>query len=142
MTPKTLKDLINVEIDPVIKLLGFIKNGSTYSKQEESFTKVIALQLSQWNTIETVSFTIECGIFFPDVYLRCFDKLPKTPKIEYCLWQYRKRIGYLKGNNDLWYELGQAIDNRATLEAIKNDINWYVRKYFDQYPTIFSFFSQ
>lgn len=139
--PELLKDLIKTQIDPTIKSLGFVKRGSTYTKIENGFSKLIVVQSSQWNSFETLSFTIECGIFFPDLYSRCFNELPQYPKIEHCLWQYRKRIGYLKGTVDTWYELKQGEDNQAILASAKNDLTWYIRRYFDQYPTLYSFFA-
>jgi hypothetical protein len=141
MAQKGLKELVKSEVDPVIKSLGFEKQSNGYTKIEDGFLKIIGLQFSQWNTTEEVSFTIECGIFFPELYLKCFDQLPKYPKVSDCFFQYRQRIGRLKGSNDEWYKLKISEDNQPILDKVRHDLNWHVRRHFEGYTSTFSFFN-
>ncbi|MBD2703322.1 DUF4304 domain-containing protein [Spirosoma sp. BT702] len=141
MAQKGIKELVKSEIEPVIKSLGFKKQSNSYVKTEEGFLKIIGLQFSQTNTSEEASFTIECGIFFPELYLKCFDELPKYPKTVDCFFQYRQRIGRLKGSHDEWYKVKVGEDNQPVLDRVRHDLTWYVRRHFERYTSTFSFFS-
>ena len=142
MTQKPLKELVKSEVEPIIKSLGFKKQSNSYIKAEDGFLKIINIQFGQSNTSEETSFTIECGIFFPELYLKCFEELPKYPKVSDCLWQYRNRIAKLKGKpTDEWYVVKAYEDNQPVLDIVRYDLRWHFRRYFERYNSVFSFFS-
>ncbi|WP_200506023.1 DUF4304 domain-containing protein [Adhaeribacter terrigena] len=124
-----------------MKSLEFVKSGNNFLRHEDGFQKTMVVQSSQWNTSEKVSFTIECGIFFPDLYLKIFpDKdLPKFPQPVHCLHQFRKRIDQIRNKGPQWYELDSNTEEDKLKKEIKWDIEWYIRKHFDQYKEIHNF---
>ncbi len=138
---EVLKVIIKEDISPIMKALGFTKHRNTFVKNEEGFQKTMIVQSSQWNTSQEVSFTIECGIFFPDMYLKIFPgkELPKYPQPVHCLHQYRKRIDAIRNRGIQWYDLKPDIDLDKLRKDIKWDIEWYVRKHFERYKEMYNF---
>jgi hypothetical protein len=99
--------LISNHIHPVLKQAGFKRKANTWNQAGDISTLVINLQSSQWNSDYAGSFTINLGVFVPQIYKICWSKdVPSFITESQCV--IRCRIGDLIGEGDVkvdhwWY---------------------------------------
>jgi hypothetical protein len=86
---------------PLVKKEGFSKSGRNFHRQSGNNWLVVNVQASQGNIGTHGKFTINLGVYLPEVSLLVSDPLRGKPKEYDCT--VRKRIGCLMpGARDHW----------------------------------------
>lgn len=89
-----LKNLIKKHVAPLLKQNGFKKKDLTWNKSKDGVVQVVDFQLSRFSSDEEEDFTINLGVFDPQLWKKCWGKEPpKFIKEEDCF--PRIRIGQL-----------------------------------------------
>lgn len=92
--------LVIDRIDNLLRPLGFHRHKATWNRRSGPFIDVIDLQISKSDDM----FTINAGVFDPEIYRQCWSEEPKgiirEPKCT-----VRARIGELAAGHDLWWDM-------------------------------------
>ena len=97
--------IVNNYISPKLKEKGFLKKRDTFFSLINDIRWVIEIQRSRWNNENEFQFTLNFGIYVPDL-MEIFLNLNEPPKIsiEHC--SISCRIGMLMNNKkDKWWKL-------------------------------------
>jgi hypothetical protein len=98
----------------LLKPLGFKKKANNFYLQLDTIGQIINVQKSAWGNKDSISFTINTGIFVPEYWFAFYnysDKgLPSYPTEPECL--IRKRIGNIRNQHDTWYDIKDRTDER------------------------------
>ena len=92
-----------------LRRAGFRKEGRTFRRVRSACTEVVNVQVSQWSSRDALSFTINLGVFFPEVQRGLEGYLALRlgqggPKEFDC--QVRTRLGALMPEaSDKWWKL-------------------------------------
>jgi hypothetical protein len=121
----------------ILRPIGFIKRGNCFYLKKTELGQLISIQKSTLFSNDKVRFTINTGIFLPE-YWRGLkynkDKtMPTFPTEVKCL--VRKRIGRLKGEKDIWYELDEESDETILINEMHLCLLNFVLPYFDKFGT-------
>jgi len=111
-----LKDIIK----PYFKEAGFKILGATFNKPEDGFIKVCNFQNSGFNSEDHVSFYLNIGIFFPNVFN---EKILKNIKPYEC--QFSLRTDLLTGANQS-YDFTLLTDFNKLKYTIQTDLTQYI----------------
>ena len=111
-----LKDIIK----PYFKEAGFKISGLTFNKVEDGFIKVFNFQNSGFNLEDNVSFYLNIGIFFPQVFS---ETVPKKIKTYEC--HFNLRSDSLTGANQS-YDINPATDFNKLKQTIQTDLTRYI----------------
>ncbi|HCG5914161.1 TPA: DUF4304 domain-containing protein [Vibrio parahaemolyticus] len=122
---KVIDTVIKMELVPFLKHSGFKKKGRNFYKECDNRIEVINVQASQWNNGQAGSFTLNIGVYYPDI-----AKLAEAPKLVGLPKEYEctlsARIGHLTSEKrDIWWE----IDSQSELSIIGADVVAKVRQY-------------
>lgn len=119
-----LKDLIQKHVAPLLQQYGFKKKELVWNRLNGRIVQVVDFQLSRFCSNNEEDFTINLGVFDPQVWKKCWAKEPpKFIKEEDCF--PRVRIGQLlngfsEESTDRWWscsektnedELGREIES-------------------------------
>ena len=129
--------VVKLHIAPLFKARGFKKKGNNFYKAFPQIGWHFNIQKSQWSSKDHISFTFNCGIFVPEIYLKNFDfekDIPLFPNEYDCL--VRERIGMLFGTHDYWYDLEASTDLEKLKTTIAEHINRYVFPFYEKHTTI------
>jgi len=66
---KALSASLSLLHKTVLKPVGFLKKGATFSRQHTTHTELFNIQSSQWNGPWGRSFYVNCGLVFADLPL-------------------------------------------------------------------------
>jgi hypothetical protein len=118
----------------ILKPLGFKKKANNFYLNLDTIGQIINIQKSSYGNKDSISFTINTGIFVPEYWLAFYnysDKgLPEYPTEPECL--IRKRIGNLRNQHDTWYDIDERIDEQQIIEEMKNNLTNFILPYFDR----------
>ena len=115
------KELINKDIVALLKQYGFKKQNLTWNRSLNGITQVINFQLSSYNNENIQQFTINLGVFYPQLWrINKGEKIPKFITEFDCF--PRERIGYIKNNKDLWWTINNETDVIELSKEIKKVI--------------------
>ncbi|RZJ97395.1 MAG: DUF4304 domain-containing protein, partial [Flavobacterium sp.] len=128
------RDKIFKEIfKPAFKMKGFSISGTTFKKQEESFSKIFNFQSSGFNLDDSVSFYLNIGLLFPIWFDIRNESPPKSAKIYDC--QFRIRTDSVTGRNQM-YSLTSNTNFEEFESLIKSDLEKYILPFFDKYSSL------
>ena len=118
-----INDLIKEHVAPLLKRHGFKKKDMTWNKSVNGFTQVINFQVSTYSDDQEESFTINLGLFSPEVWKVCWQKEPpKFIKEDDCFPRIRasQLFGKLsQESTDHWWRCSQGSnDNDLSNEVI------------------------
>ena len=92
---------------PILRGAGYRKEQRTFRRASPECVQVVNVQLSQWGSRTSQQFTVNLGVFFPEVhealagYLQV--RIGQAGPTEYQC-QIRQRLGMLMpGNRDVWW---------------------------------------
>lgn len=124
-------DKIIKEIHTLLKPLGFNKKALNFYRLENGFHQLINIQKSIYNSADEIGFTMEICI---DIAKEGDSPFPS--KFDLAI---RERIGSIKEDSDIWYELNGYTDIfkrkeafEHTKQAILNDIKTVALPFFDK----------
>jgi hypothetical protein len=107
---KLIDEVIREGVHPLLRAEGFTRRHRTWNRAKGDFTQVVNIQASMWNYGEKGSFTLNLGVFSPEVWTIAEEiPLPQFVKEEQCT--VRSRVGLLmEGQYDLWWDVDGATD--------------------------------
>jgi hypothetical protein len=121
---KEFDDIIKRTVVPFFKRLGFKRNGNGFNKSTNDISQVVNIQKSQWNHVDSVSFTFNVGFFNADIFKENWGKdVPKFIREYDC--QVSFRLGHLTKQTDYWYELNEQI----TVQDLENEMKDHLDNY-------------
>ena len=116
----------------ILKPLGFKKKGNNFYSYKNGIGHIINLQKSYYYSKDHIHFTINTGIFLPEFwssFYNYFNKpIPDFPTEPECV--LRKRIGQLRNENDLWYDITEDGDENGLITEMKKNLNQYILPHF------------
>ncbi len=126
MTPKQIIDKAIAPLATTLKKLGFRKLGRRFYKDVGESRVFLEVQASQWNRKGCLSsFTINLGIFVPEVLHKTNQEVIERPKsLHKCTWQ--ERIGNTTpAKKDVWWE----IESEKSLQEVSTSMLKIVSEY-------------
>jgi len=119
-TEELFKQITNECISTPLKKIGFKKDVSNYSRDFPSFSQIINIQKSRWNTSEEIQFVLNIG-FYNSKYHSELSKLPepKKPKEYDCFVRFR--LNKLTHNKDYWYSIKNSMECSNLKAEIENN---------------------
>jgi len=107
---KAIDQCIGLQLGPVLKKEGFRKSGRTFHRSFDLGTQVVNIQANRWNQGGAGSFTVNLGIYFPDIHRLAEMIVPRAlPGEADCT--LRQRLGILMpSGSDYWWELDPGSD--------------------------------
>ncbi|MDP3393074.1 DUF4304 domain-containing protein [Sediminibacterium sp.] len=118
----------------ILKPLGFKKKSNNFYLKLNTIGQIINVQKSAFGNKDSISFTINTGIFVPEYWLAFYnysDKgLPYYPTEPECL--IRKRIGDLRNQHDTWYDIKERTDEQLLIDEMKKNLTSFILPYFDR----------
>jgi hypothetical protein len=103
---KRIDKIINNSLTPLLKINGFRKSGSVFISQSKTVYWLVDIQKSRWNDKQEANFTLNCGIYIPEVVSGGYTirKVPIRPSLMDCCLSVR--IGILNTPpNDKWWNI-------------------------------------
>ncbi len=101
-------DSIQTALSAKLKPLGFRRGGRTFRRvTDDGLTQVINLQMTSFTSPGdlTSSFTVNLGVFVPEVSLHVFPDWPEQTPVQEGHCCFRVRLGGLTAaNRDIWWE--------------------------------------
>jgi hypothetical protein len=121
----------------VLKPLGFKKKANNFFLQLYDIGQIINVQKSSWGTKDSISFTINTGLFLPEHWKGLIynqgKAIPTFPTEPECI--IRKRIGKLRNQHDTWYEISEITDENKLIAQMQENLKKYILPYFDRTKT-------
>ena len=101
---KLVDQIATERIAPILKPLGYRKAGLTWRKVQEPVVRLVQAQKSAGNTHASAMFTLNIGLFHPDLYSELeATQRPSKITMEHCRPQ--TRMDAFEGGNDHWWEI-------------------------------------
>lgn len=118
----------------ILKPLGFKKKANNFYLKLDTIGQIINIQKSVHGNKDSISFTINTGIFVPEYWLTYYnynDKgLPDYPTEPECL--IRKRIGTLRNQHDTWYEIKERTDEQQLITEMRKNLTEFILPHFNR----------
>ncbi len=122
---KKIDEVIKLSLVPLLRSKGFKKKGRNFYREFENRIELINVQASKWNEGGEGQFTVNLGVYFPEV-ANIIDAIPfkGVPKEYDCTVQ--KRIGHLMPSGcDHWWKIEPSIN----IEELATDLKTTIEKY-------------
>ena len=115
---KVIEACIRLGLSPALKADGYKKKGRTFYQAGINATRVVNVQSSQSNLGAAGKFTLNLGVYFPEVErVAGNDATLQCPVESQC--SLRERIGLLlPERKDKWWEVGSGIE----IETISDQV--------------------
>lgn len=123
--------IIKEAFHQTLKPLGFKKKANNFYLQLQDLGQIINIQKSSYGSKDSISFTINTGIFIPECFLACYSyetEVPVYPTEPSCV--LRERIGHLRRENDKWYTINEDTDVEALCIEMQENLDSYILPYF------------
>lgn len=132
---KRIDAIIKARLASVMKASGFRKQAKDFRRQFEDRVDVLNVQNSQWNQGEEGQFTVNLGVYFPQVEELAGPGLrvgfPEgNPKVYQCTVQTRLGKAYSEGA--VWWELNANSDNEVVAADLSNQVELQGLAWFEQ----------
>jgi hypothetical protein len=125
----------------ILKPLGYKKKANNFYESLDGLGHLINIQKSRWSTQIHISFTLNIGVFLPEYWLAFLNYqgvgLPSFPTEPECI--VRQRIGDLRGQHDIWYDLYEATDENQLVAEMQENLHDFILPYFNKMKTIEGF---
>ena len=115
---QTIDRVIRFGLAPCLRAEGFKKQARNFYRRSNYRTDVVNIQASRWNEGASGSFTMNLGVYFPEVAdLASAPPAPSVPKEYHCT--VRSRIGHLMpAGTDLWWDVSGETDEEALAKEV------------------------
>ena len=124
---KVIDNFIREYIAPINKQQGFKKRGRNFHKALVDCIYVINVQASQWNEADSGQFTINLGVYFPNIELETWGdiaEITERPTEPRCT--ARTRIGSLvEPYCDKWWEISPTSSQAEIGNEVVHLINTF-----------------
>ena len=117
---KFIDDVIRRDLAKRLRSEGYRKSGRTFYSANDTRTAVVNVQASRNNFGDSGTFTINCGVYFPDVasITKAIPFTGRFPKEHNCT--IRERIGRLMDGNDFWWPINSNTDFSSLAKDVAN----------------------
>ena len=115
--------IIREGLAPLLKRNGFKKKARNFYREFENRIEVINVQAGKWNEGNEGQFTINVGVYYPDIS-KITDAVPVKglPKEYDCT--VRERIGLLTPENqDRWWKVDSSVNDSELAENVANQVD-------------------
>ena len=137
VTEIKFEKVIKEGFQEILKPLGFKKKANNFYLKRTDLGQIINIQKSSLYSNDRINFTINLGLFIPEYWTGLTYNKGKEPPIfpteQECL--IRKRIGELKKQNDIWFEIDENLDENKLIAEIQFNLTKYILPYFDSAKT-------
>lgn len=114
---RRIDKLIKSALVPMLEPLGFSRKARNFWRRQPSFIGVVNLQGNKWNEGDSGSFTLNFGVYFPELAKVLGAAVCDSPDEAEC--HVRERGGMLLDPpGDRWWELGPGRDEVAVAEEV------------------------
>ncbi len=117
----------------VLKPLGYKKKINNFYIQRQGFGQIINIQKSVWRTKNDINFTINIGLFLPEYWAGMIynqgKPIPIFPTEPECV--IRKRIGHLRKQHDIWYDITEKTDESILIAEMRMNLDKFILPYFN-----------
>lgn len=117
-----------------LKPMGFKKKGNNFYSFRNGIGHIINLQKSSFYSKEKIHFTINTGVFLPEFWTAFYNynnkPIPDYPTEPECI--LRRRIGQLRNENGLWYDITEDTDEDELIEQMRGNLTRYILPHFGQ----------
>jgi hypothetical protein len=130
-TEQKFDRIIKEAFHQTLKPIGFKKKANNFYLPLQDLGQIINIQKSSYGSKDSISFTINTGIFIPEYFLAYYTfetEVPDYPTEPSCA--LRQRIGKLRGENDKWYEVNEHSDVEELIHEMQENIANYILPYF------------
>lgn len=121
-------ELISNGFQLLLKPLEFKKKRYNFYLQREDLGQIINIQKSFWYSKDHIHFTINTGIFIPEYWKAVYNyhgrEVPNFPTEPECI--IRKRIGKLKKQGDIWYDLNEKTDLKKLIAEMQENVTDFI----------------
>ena len=119
---KRIDSIVRERLAPLLKKNGFKKKARNFYREYPDRVEVINVQASQWNEGNEGKFTINVGVYFPEI-----SKIIEAPPFRGEPKEYdctvRERIGLLTPENkDHWWLLDGSVNDLEVSEDVANQV--------------------
>ncbi len=107
-------DIIKTDIQSHLSPLGFKTKGHKFNKKlDNDLLQVIDLQMASYSSFLYGSFTVELGVFIPEIYKFYFENLPIPSFISAndCQFSCNRLSGISQMQYDKWWDLHEDISS-------------------------------
>jgi hypothetical protein len=119
---KRIDAIIKEGLAPLLKKEGFKKKARNFYREHKNRIELINIQASKWNEGNEGQFTVNVGVYYPDI-AKVTDALPVNgiPKEYDCT--IRERIGFLKPDKkDAWWKINSSSNDAEVSENVANQV--------------------
>lgn len=119
---KRIDSIIREGLAPLLKKSGFKKKGRNFYREYPDRIEVINVQASQWNEGNEGKFTINVGVYYPEI-----SKILEAPPVRAAPKEYdctvRERIGHLTPENkDQWWHIDGSVNDLVISENVATQV--------------------
>ncbi len=122
--------LVKSTLWPEFKALDYKKSGNNFRYyNSEGWGRIVQFQKSQSNSAESLSFTVNIGLYLED-FEHYLSGRESGPKFQEVVCAVRKRYGKLRSSSsDSWIELTATSDVAKISQQLVDDFTQYVHPY-------------
>lgn len=139
-----IKAILDSAVAPLLKERGYRRSGNNWRKKEECITKILNVQLSQFNSADEAKFTINLGAYHEAFHVSRGTVKPANDVKEYDC-DIRLRIGRLMGAGDHWWIVAWNKDNAKVRAGVRYNIENVALPWLDAIvglPSFLQFFQE
>ncbi len=115
---KRIDEVIRLGLTPALEADGYLKKSRTFHRVSDDCVRVVNVQASDWNDPRIGRFTLNLGVFFPQVD-RIHPQLLRSGLPNEAQCTVRMRIGELMpGRRDTWWDIEAGADPAPIAEKI------------------------
>lgn len=144
LTQAKFDRIIKTGFHEILKPLGFNKRNYNFCRKTRDLAQVINIQKSVFYSKDHIHFTINTGIFLPELWIGWTyfqsKEIPDFPAESSCL--FRKRIGELRNQKDIWYDIVESTDESILIYEMQENLREYILPYFDKLSTKMEFLNR
>lgn len=113
-----IDQVIKANLAPTLKSEGFKKTARTFHRASGPAIHVVNVQASQWGSSDEGRFTLNLGVYVPELARMLGDAVHEKPKEYQC--QARARIGSLMpAGSDDWWDVSPSTDLAALTREVE-----------------------
>ena len=125
---RLLDQVIAGSLTPVLRPWGFKKTGHNFRRALAQCTQVVNVQASSWSSAKELRFTVNMGVFYPEVLaLGPLDRWKpgaSGPPEHKC--QLRTRLGqFMPGGADKWWTIHAGDDAGPAVNELTDAFTLY-----------------
>jgi hypothetical protein len=115
---KAIDRCISLSLAPLLKKESFKKSGRTFLRKQAHWIHVVNVQANRWNAGASGSFTVNLGIYFPEV-VQAIGWTQTTPSPPKGMCTISHRLCVTPDETDHWWKIHPESDLEEISGAIR-----------------------